>query len=71
VSHTVNVLCFPDRKGRVFSDEYLEFIPIGLLDSESNGSCVRVANRSEWKRDVYGEVVETHAWMGTPFTCGG
>jgi len=66
----VNILRFLDKRGRVISDEFLEFIPMGLFEVEGWDSSVGVADRSELESDVDGEVVEAQIWEGAPFTCG-
>jgi len=66
----VDILRFLDRRGRVISDEFFEFIPISLFEVEGWGSSVGVANGSKLEIDVNGEVIGAQTWEGTPFTCG-
>jgi len=52
------ILCFHERRRRVFGDKIFEIHP-SVLEVESRDTGVRVANRGEWKRDVDGEVIIT------------
>jgi len=51
----------------VISDEFLEFILMGLFEIESWGS--GVADGSELESNVNGKVVRAQACQGAPFTC--
>jgi len=55
---------------RVFSDKFLEFIPMNLFVVEGRDSSIGVANGSKLEIDVYGEVVGSQTWEGVPFTSG-
>jgi len=50
----VNILSIFCRRERVIGDEFLEFIPMGLVKIESRGKDVGVANENQWERDVDG-----------------
>jgi len=65
----VNILRFLDRKGRVISDEFLEFKTMYLFETEGWGSSVEVADGSELESDV-NVVIGAQAWKGAPFPCG-
>jgi len=53
----------------VISDEFFEFIPMSLFETEGWGSSVGVANERKLEIDVYGMVVGSQTWEGAPFAC--
>jgi len=65
----VNILHFLDRRKRVHSDEFFDFIPMSFFEVEGRSSSVGVANGSKLEIDVYGEVVGAQIWEGALFTC--
>jgi len=70
VSQAVNILHFLDRRERVLSDEFFEFIPMGLFKIEGWGSSIGITKGSKLGSDVDGEVIGTQTWESVPFTCG-
>jgi len=69
-SHAVDILHYLDRRERVLSNKFFEFISMSLFEVEGRGSSVGVANGNNLEIDINGEVVGAQTWEDAPFTYG-